>query len=180
MSMFKYALTLVAYAIALVLVGFVTYSVAPEGANAATALIISGVLAALAVACAVLSFMIKSNRTLGMIGIHLGLVVPLLAVAGTASRLPASLEATERGNSDLTTIREQAERTGGATLVKTEDEWELTFPESEVTVGMGNVLSPRGYQTVGIASTACLSAFAFIALLIHRPKVPPKASKGQA
>jgi hypothetical protein len=178
---FRYALTLIAYAVALVAVGYVTYSLAPEGANAKTALVISAGIGLVCVACAVLGLLIKGNRTLGMIGVHVGLIMPLLAVGGTASRLGGAIEATNAGNAALATLSEQAKDAQSLMVQRpAEGELKLVFPDASEQVDMNAVLEPRGYQAVGIASTAALSAFAFLALLFHRPKLPPKPKKDTA
>ena len=78
----KFALTMLVYAVCPLISGYVTMSVAPPGSRPATAFIIPAIAAGLSIAAAVLSLMIKSNRRLGMIGIHVGLVLPLLFTAG--------------------------------------------------------------------------------------------------
>jgi hypothetical protein len=66
------------YAIFLVACGLTAYFMAPPNANAATALVVSSVTAFLIVVCAVMAARLPRNRTVGMIGIHAGLVLPLL------------------------------------------------------------------------------------------------------
>lgn len=69
--MFLYAALMVAF-------GVLAYLIAPPGANATTAIIATGACAAIMVAMGVMSLMIKTKRRVGMIGIHLGLVLPLV------------------------------------------------------------------------------------------------------
>ncbi len=174
--MLRFFLTAVAYAVALVLVGFVTYSVAPPGANAMTALVMSSLIAGLMIVCAIFALAIKKNRTLGMIGIHVGLVVPLLAIGGTGARLGGSLANANAANESIERIMLLMELDQPATLVDRGQDAEdsrYAVRVSEADSAAADALfNPIGYQTVGIGSTAILSAFAFVALLSHRPRVP--------
>jgi hypothetical protein len=72
------ALLMILYAIAMVALGVLAYLLAPADAKSLTALIIPSACALLMLVCAVLSWRIKSDRTLGMVGIHLGLILPLV------------------------------------------------------------------------------------------------------
>lgn len=71
MIMFLYAALMLTF-------GVLAYLIAPPGANATTAIIATGACAAIMVAMGVMSLMIKTKRKVGMIGIHLGLVLPLV------------------------------------------------------------------------------------------------------
>lgn len=177
--MFRYAVTLVAYAFALVASGYVTYMVAPPGGSAITAVAIPGVIGLLCVVCAVLSLMIKSNRKLGMIGVHVGLLLPVLTIAGTVSRLSGGLENVNTGNENIAKIIERAEGATAAVITPREDGdgLDLAFAELGEPVDMTHVFSHKGYQVVGIASSAAISLFALVALLAQRPKLPPKEKK---
>ncbi len=66
------------YAAVMVGGGLIAYTLAPEGANAKTALIVPVACAGAMVVSAILSLQIQRVRVLGMIGIHLGLVLPVL------------------------------------------------------------------------------------------------------
>lgn len=155
----KAPLLMVLYAIALVAIGYLTYSVAPPGANAATALKMSSGIAALMLFCAVASLAIRRHRALGMVGIHLGLLLPLIAALGTGMRLPGSYANAQRFN-------EAAAQEAGVLVQAVSDQRDRPHPV--------------GYQTVGIGSSVVLSVFAFAAILSHRPKVPPKQPKDAA
>ena len=72
------AMFMILYAVAMVLLGVLAYLLAPAGAASLTALIIPSACALLMLVCAIMSWRIASNRTMGMVGIHLGLVLPLL------------------------------------------------------------------------------------------------------
>lgn len=153
----KAPLLMALYAVALVAVGYLTYSVAPPGAKAATALMMSSGIAALMLFCAVASLMINRNRAIGMVGIHLGLILPLVAALGTGMRLPGSYNNAKAFNA--------AVASEGSVLVQPASSENRHLPH------------PVAYQTVGIGSTVILSLFAFAAILSHRPKVPPKPTK---
>lgn len=148
--MFKFALTLIAYAAALLAIGYLTYTVAPPGSNAKTALIAPAIGAAAALVCAVLS-LIRSDRKLCMIGIHLGLILPLLMALGPTMRLSGSLSNTAEFNKDF-------EAAKSITLIAEGD------GERHNTA----------YQTVGLGASSALSLFAFLALLSHRPPAPKR------
>ncbi|MGP1347791.1 MAG: hypothetical protein ACTS3F_14130 [Phycisphaerales bacterium] len=145
----KAAITMLLYAAALLAVGWLTYAVAPPGANAKTALFISGAIAGLMVFCAIATMAIKKNRVLGMAGIHLGLVIPLLGAIGPLARISGSYAGAQEFNN--------AVEAGGVVVGATGDA-DATAPE------------PVAYQTVGLGATAALSLFAFGAILLHRPK----------
>ncbi|GAB4517719.1 MAG: hypothetical protein Tsb0013_21960 [Phycisphaerales bacterium] len=179
--MFKYAITLIVFGAALFGVGYVTYAVAPEGANAKTALFITGGLGGLAVVCAFMSLAMVASRPVGMIGVHLGLLIPLLSLGGPAARLSGSLSGAQEANTSIAAFKSAAEDATAGALTKSDDGvWTATFGLDD-QVQLTGLLEPKGYQTVGIASTAILSLFGFVALLLHRPKVPPKkASKSES
>lgn len=66
------------YAGFLVACGLVAYVMASAQAKAATALIIPLIAAVLMILCGALASALHRNRTAGMIGIHAGLILPLL------------------------------------------------------------------------------------------------------
>jgi len=199
----KFATIIIAYAAALIAVGYVGMSVAPPGANAATALIIPLIFALLMLLCLALAFLIKSNRALGMIGIHAALVLPLVAAAGSFSRLAPSIASADSFNTQLQQIQETVAKDADrparivnlalATpdrLAPTRDANAVNQEQARVLVARtagGDLLfeaeaasewRPRGYQAVSLFAVAALSIFAFVALITHRPKVPkaePKA-----
>lgn len=145
-------ITMIAYGLAVLFIGGLTYFVAPPGANALTALIISILAAVFMTTCAILSLMIESRRTLGMIGIHLGLILPLVIAVGPFMRLRASLDHAHAFNA--------AVAEAGGLIV------------SKETIADKSKPSPIAYQTVGLGSIGALSVFAFITLIVQRPRVP--------
>lgn len=75
---------MLAYAALLVGLGVYAFSQAQNPTGARTALIIPGTYATLMVVCALAASRLKASRKLGMIGIHAGLVLPLVFAALTA------------------------------------------------------------------------------------------------
>ncbi len=179
--MIRYALTLVVFAAVLIALGYATYTVAPPGSKAMTALYMSSGIGGIAVICAVLSLLIKSNRKLGMIGIHLGLIVPLLAMIPPGIRFFISQETTIAANQEIDRLNELLDQgdapTAALVLVDgeegSEEAWVLDF-ESGTPVRLNDLLRPKGYQAVGLAGTSLLGFFAFAVLLLQRPKPPAK------
>jgi hypothetical protein len=74
----KAVLIMFAYSTALLIGGLLAYGMAPEGSKAITAIIVPVGCAVVMDLCAFLAMQIRTNRRLGMIGIHAGLVFTLL------------------------------------------------------------------------------------------------------
>lgn len=187
--MFKYVVTLVLYAVGLVGIGYATYSVSPPGANAVTALIAPAAGGLFVLVCAVLSAMVHKNRMLGMIGIHVGLVVPLLMAAGPAARISGSLSNASAFNTQLERFHEAANSGVVITSVQSAGEGVRLVSRLESQAGGENVFDvetdgderaaawhPAGYQTVGLAASIVLSLFAFCVLLLQRPSPAKRAA----
>ena len=66
------------YAVFLAACGFAAFAMAGFASNAKTALIVGCGTAAVMIICGLLAGIIKKNRTAGMIGIHAGLLLPLI------------------------------------------------------------------------------------------------------
>ncbi len=147
----KAATVMIVYALMLVGIGTLTLHVSPPGSRAVTAIVIPGVIGAASIACAILTLMGKRDRKLGMIGIHVGLILPVVAALGTFARLSGSLESTEAFNRTL--------KTTGAVIV---------------AEGSKQPIKNTAYQTVGIGASGAISVLAFVSLLLHRPAVPKK------
>jgi hypothetical protein len=69
---------LFAYAAFLAACGFAAFAMSGFAANARTALIVGFGTAVVIAVCAALAGMIHKNRAAGMIGIHVGLILPLI------------------------------------------------------------------------------------------------------
>lgn len=74
----KSPVILAGYAVFLAACGFAAYAMSGFAANARTALIVGFGTAVVIGVCALLARMIQSNKAAGMIGIHLGLILPLI------------------------------------------------------------------------------------------------------
>lgn len=185
----KFALTMLVYAVCLLISGWVTMSVAPPGSKPATAFIIPAIAAALTIAAAVLSLMIKSNRKLGMIGIHVGLVLPLIFAAGSLSRVAGSIGNASEFNNQLGQIHAALAQPGAeVTLTRIDDptserERDMLMQASWIqdntptSIRPESPWKPYGYQSVGMISIAMLSVLAFVSLLLHRPQIPKAEPK---
>jgi phosphotransferase system glucose/maltose/N-acetylglucosamine-specific IIC component len=145
----KAATVMIVYALALVGVGWLTMHVAPPGSRAITALIVPAALGAASIACAVMTLMGKRSRRLGMIGIHVGLLVPILGAAGAFMRLGGSVAGAEAFNAQLAHE--------GAMIVSESGE---------------QAVRNTAYQAVALGATGALSVVAFVSLILHRPRVP--------
>lgn len=183
---------MVAYAGALAGIGYATYAVSPPGANAVTALIAPGAGAVLMLLCAGLSLSISSNRKLGMIGIHVGLLIPLLMASGPLMRIGGSFSNADTFNNQLDSLQSAAdsgvvlgsvqatgeERRFSMRVESTTGSEELFAIDLESNEG-ANAWHPASYQAVGLASSIVLSLFAFLVMLLQRPLLPKRSSEAQ-
>ena len=78
MQLMKATAIMFTYAVVLLVLGFVAYAMSGFESKAATALYASGGLAALMFLVGLMAMAIKSSKIVGMIGIHVGMVLPLL------------------------------------------------------------------------------------------------------
>lgn len=145
----KAATVMLVYALAMMGLGWLTFHVAPPGSNAWTALFVTGGIGAASLVCAVMTVLGRGNHKIGMLGVHLGLVIPLIGAAGGFMRLSSSLDKTAVYNTKL-----EAE-------------------ESMIVAKSGEgAMRNTAYQTVALGATGGLSVMAFVSLIMHRPKVP--------
>lgn len=151
------AVTMIAYALALLAIGGLTYGVALPGASSATALLIPAGGAVLMILCAVLALRIGSSYWIGMIGIHAALIIPLLLGIGAGSRLKPSLDKVGAFNSAV-------RQAPVAVSVQTRENRDQP--------------RPIGHQAVGLGSIVAVSGFAFVAILMQRPRVPRPEEPG--
>lgn len=148
----KAATVMVVYALVLIGVGALTFHVSPPGSKAITAIVIPGAIGVASIVCAVLTVLGKRDRKLGMIGVHVGLILPVIAAIGTFARLGGSVASADAYNATLRT------------------------PQSVlVDIDSGKPTKNTAYQAVGIGASGAISVLAFVALLLHRPTVPKKA-----
>lgn len=74
----KAARAMFVYAAVMIIAGGIAFALAPEGAKATTALAVPAACGLLMILSGLLSKAIEKKYVLGMIGIHLGLILPLL------------------------------------------------------------------------------------------------------
>ena len=170
--MIKAAIALLVYALLLVGMGFIAYRVAPPEANALTALIVPSVAAVLATAAAVLCVLGTRNRKLGMIGAPAGLVLPVLVALAFAGRafpattayLDARAELAERPSaSDLAQFADAAIEQGETGVADVAAVMARDNAESLAAVS-------KDYLIITLWGATALSLYAFVTLLLLRPK----------
>lgn len=163
--MMKSAFLMVVYALAMIAMGVLAYLVALEGGKAVTALIIPAVCGGLMLVCAGLSTMGalsqargKGAGKAGMIGIHLGLILPLVFAAAFVMRaLPATAAFLDAKAQLLKGTA--AENLAAAVL-------DRTASDGEAAAALG-----KDYLIVSLWALAFVSVLAFFAIVSHRPKM---------
>jgi len=188
----KAAILMILYALGLAFAGFTAFGLAPEGANAITALAVPAVAGGLMVVCAVLSLRIKSNYKQGMIGIHIGLVLPLLYALAFGMRGSAASTASADYR-ELQSTFEQRLDEGSATTFRSfliEQKYAAGVEDGsingdETTLAQfrdkpGKLLDhDKAYLAATLWNLTAWSGFAFIAILLHRPKPPKPGEAGE-
>ncbi|MEL6311947.1 MAG: hypothetical protein AAFQ17_06210, partial [Pseudomonadota bacterium] len=89
-SVNRAAIIMFLYALVVVALSALAYLIAPPGANAMTAVVAGGVSAVLMCVMAGMSLLIRKNRAVGMIGIHVGMLLPLVFAIGFLMRIPVA------------------------------------------------------------------------------------------
>lgn len=166
--MFKAAAILVVYAALVVVLGALAFASAPEGANKATALIVPVAVALVAVALAVMSLAIHKNRALGMVGIHAGLILPLLVALAVGHRAYKAQGATSAY------AKAQAawvERVDAEPAFATEENKAAFFDER------GAPDHDKAYLRNALVAISGVSLLTFVAMLAARPKPPARQPK---
>jgi hypothetical protein len=147
------AVTMIAYALSMLFVGSLTWMVAPPGASAVTALVIS-IGAALAMSvCAIMLLRVGASRGLAVAGLYLGIAIPLIVAIGAGWRLRGSIDKSNEFN--------EAVRHGPVVVV-TRTKENASDPH------------PAAYQAVGIGATIALSGLAFVALIASARRIPAR------
>ena len=166
---------MILYADALFVLGLAAYWLAPDKSNALTALIVPGVCMLLMHACAVMSRMLDRNRALGMIGIHAGLVLPLVFAVAFAVRGAAAAQGVEdhRVAADRYVA---AVRSGD--IANDTAEARGAFMARQVVDGRKAPEHDKSTLRNILYALSGLSAAAFVVLLTLRPK-PTQRSASQ-
>ncbi|OAB63822.1 hypothetical protein AY599_18415 [Leptolyngbya valderiana BDU 20041] len=168
--MLKAFAILVLYAVLVVALGILAYSDAPEGANAATALIVPIAVAVVSLGCAAMALMIHKNRTVGMIGIHLGIVIPLLVAIAVGHRAYVAHQASE-SYKEGQSLWEQRVQGGGINTPSAREKFfeENKYPDHD-----------KGYLRGALVAISAVSLQTFVTMIVARPKPPARKPKPQA
>lgn len=165
--MLKAVAILVLYAVLVIALGILAYSDAPEAANKATALIVPIAVAVVSLACAVMALLIHKHRTVGMIGIHLGIVIPLLVAVAVGHRAYVAHQASESYKEGVSLWEQRVQ--GGA--INTPAARERFFEENEYPE------YDKGYLRGALVAIAAVSVQTFVTMIVARPKPPARKPK---
>lgn len=165
----KAAAIMVVYAVLLVLGGLIAFLMAPEGANAATAIIIPSVCAVIMLLCAALAWRMPASRRMGMIGIHLGLAFTLIFALGIGSRAWPTTQTVARYHQ---AVGEFEAATTGADPAASEQ----TLAEYLAAQDLPD--HDKTYLRNMLWALTALSVGAFIALLLARPAPSDRGGAG--
>ena len=165
MALKPFLVILAAYALVLIGGGVTAYIIAPEGANKATALIVPAACSVLIAVAAVLSSMLKKCKPAGMVGIHVGLVLPLLFAAAFFHRGFAANGAVEAYQEQRTAY----EAAGG-------EEGVGSFRDFLIAQGADEDLHDKSYLRNTLFTLGGASVVAFGLLLMQRPKASERAA----
>lgn len=157
-----FSAVLIAYALAMAFIGWLTWRVAPPGANALTAAIIPGAGAAISLACAVLLLRVTAHRGQARAGLWIGLILPIVMGAGAASRLPKSLSADRAFHSASSQVTPDSPASAA----------ESATDPGAVPTSATRPSHSTGYQAVGLGAVTALSALAMVSLIGLRPRLP--------
>lgn len=188
----KSPVAMVVYALVMAGGGITAFLLAPEGANAVTALIAPGIAAVLMLLCAAMTAALPKSKPLGMIGIHLGMVLPLLFAVGIGMRAVKTGEAVAEYKEKYAEFEaiQTADYPGDETALSAEafKEWALreAFLEANAAGEVGVMDSPeswaqsdgaRGvvdhdktYLMVTLWVLTAVSVVAFFVILSRRPR----------
>ena len=182
----KAALLMILYAAGLAFAGVIAFGLAPEGATKFTALLVPALAGGVMVVCAVLSLRIKSNYKQGMVGIHIGLILPIIFAVLFGMRAMKSDTASKQYRehqrahaeqlADPTTdtptdFREFLQRQAYSDAIEqgTINPSETPFEQFQTSRAGGVVDHDKAYLAATLWNLAVWSCFAFVALLMQRP-----------
>ncbi|GAB5497043.1 MAG: hypothetical protein Phyf2KO_21230 [Phycisphaerales bacterium] len=165
------------YAALMVSFGVLAYLIAPAGANATTAIIATGACAAIMVAMGVMSLMINKKRKVGMIGIHLGLILPLVFAGVFLMRAGSNYR-----SSGVYGYFEDAYQADLESRDVTDSESLRESFLSGAKPENGKKIPEHDKAYLGFILTLLFgfSVAAFMFLLLSRPELPPKPVAAQA
>lgn len=170
----KAAALMVGYAVLMLAGGTWAYASAPPGANAATALIVPAAVAVVMLVCAAMAALLARQRTVGMIGIHLGLVLPLLFAGAIGWRASAATQAVQDYRAGEALFRAAVAE---GRVASDTPEARATFLAGQAIDGRKVPDHDKTYLRNALWVLAGLSLVTFGALLLARPK---PAARGAA
>lgn len=173
-SVNRAAVIMVLYAVVVLAVSLLAYLIAPPGAKAGTAVMSGGASAVLMCVMAGFSLMIHKNRTLGMIGIHVGLLLPLVFASAFLWRMPIAYR-----DSGVYRYFENAfsEKVADGALQDTDEARTAFFAESEDQLAGAEIpRTDKAYAGLTLTLLFGASTAAFVLLLLSRPAVPKAES----
>jgi hypothetical protein len=170
------ALIMFVYAGVVIGLSLLAFVLAPPGANAATAVAMGGGSALVMVVMAVLSLLGRRNRKLGMVGIHVGLLLPLIFAATFLLRIGPSYRSSGV-HRYFETAYERAVNTGA--VASTSDAKDAFLKAGRDSVS-GQEIPPTDKAYLGLILTLLFGASlaAFVLLLLSRPTLPKPAREG--
>lgn len=162
------------YAGLVVALSLLAYSSAPAGANAATALIMGGGSAAIMGIMGIFTLLIHRKRRLGMIGIHVGMILPLVFAAAFFMRIAANYKSA--GVHDYF-YGAYARSVESGEVADTGDARRAFLDGGKNAVSGGEIPDhSKAYLGQVLTLLFGLSTAAFAMLLASRPSIPKPAS----
>lgn len=161
------------YSALMLSLGILAYLIAPPGANAKTAVIVTGACAFIMLAMGVMSMMIHKKRKVGMIGIHLGLILPLIFATLFLMRAGTNYRASGVHRYFQTAYLAEVK---AGTFKDTPDD-RTAFLTGARPKAAGEIPDgDKGYLGFILTMLFGVSVAAFVVLLLSRPEIPPKAA----
>lgn len=170
-SITRVATIMFLYGVLLLSGGITAYLMAPPGANAKTAIIITGICAVLMFAMGFMSLLLKTKRGVGMIGIHVGLILPLIFAFAFLMRAGSNYEKAGIYNYFQKAYIADIENRNVADNPSVRE----TYLSGAKPDGGGEIPAhDTSYLGLILTLLFGISAAAFMFLLLSRPKIPPK------
>ncbi len=192
----KSPMIMVCYGLLMLAGGGYAFSQAPDPSRAMTAVIITGAVCAVMIVLAIMSAMINRSRVVGMIGIHVAIIVPLLvgavltrqsfAASGSVERYRAASaefeklraagtlpEGTDSAESFIRLRNDEAFR--AAVVAGTASDAD---PAARASWERANAIPDhdRSYLRNTLMALSGLSFLAFIAILLTRPRAEQRGA----
>ena len=168
----KAAVIMFLYAGIVIGLSLLAYSSAPPGANAVTALIMGGGSAVVMIVMGILTLMLHRNRKLGMFGIHVGMVLPLVFAAAFFMRIAANYKSAGVHDYFYGAYNKAVD---SGTVADTRDARSAFLDGGRNAVNGGEIPDhSKAYLGQVLTLLFGVSAATFTMLLASRPSVPPK------